>query len=129
VIHSVRPEEAWWTSFSATIGKLLSVYRELPAPPHVRQMMETMEIAIVRQTFGCPVTDRTGALTAYRRRTEEVRAAIPAKQLLVFDVSEGWGPLCAFLGVPVPGSEFPRVNSTEEFWQLVAANRPNRSST
>src|SRR5580765_7820078 len=29
VIHSVRPEEAWWTSFSATIGKLLSVYREL----------------------------------------------------------------------------------------------------
>lgn len=30
------------------------------------------------------------------------KALVPADQLLVFQVSEGWGPLCAFLGVPEP---------------------------
>ena len=80
VLHSLRSEEAWWTSFSATIGKLLTVYKDIPAPPHVRQMMEAMETAIVRQTFGCPVTDHEGVLAAYRRRTAEVKAAIPAKR-------------------------------------------------
>ena len=45
--------------------------------------------------------------------------AIPPERLLVFDVTEGWEPLCAFLGVPVPDGAFPRTNSTEEFWQLV----------
>jgi hypothetical protein len=119
VIHSVRPEDAWWTSFSATIGKLLTIYKDLPAPPHVAAMMSTMEKAILHQTFGCPSTDREGVLAAYRRRTEQVRATIPPARLLVFDVTEGWEPLCTFLGVPVPEEAFPRTNSTEEFWQLV----------
>ena len=119
VIHTLRPEDAWWKSFSATIGKLLEIYKQLPAPPHVIAMMTAMEDAIVQQTFGCPPNDRAGVLAAYRRRTEEVRAAIPRDRLLVFDVSEGWEPLCVFLGVPVPREAFPRVNSTAEFWQLV----------
>jgi hypothetical protein len=71
------------------------------------------------QTFGCPSTDREGVLAAYRRRTEEVRAAIPAERLLVFNVAEGWAPLCRFLDVPVPDVPFPRMNSTEQFWKTV----------
>ena len=119
VIHSVRPEDAWWTSFSATIGKLFTIYKGLPTPPHVAAMLDAMEIAVVQQTFRCPPTDREGVLAAYRRRTEQVRAAIPPDRLLVFDVTEGWEPLCAFLDVPVPNGAFPHTNSTEEFWQLV----------
>jgi hypothetical protein len=119
VIHSIRPEEAWWTSFSATIGKLLAMHKDVPAPPHIAAMLNTMEAAIVRQTFGCPTTDRAGVLAAYRRRTEQVREAIAPERLLVFDVSQGWEPLCAFLDVPVPGAAFPRINSTAEFWQML----------
>jgi hypothetical protein len=58
-------------------------------------------------------------LAAYRRRTEEVCAAIPAERLLVFNVAEGWAPLCRFLDVPVPDAPFPRMNSTEQFWKIV----------
>jgi hypothetical protein len=119
VIHSVRPEDAWWTSFSATIGRILAIYKDVPAPPHMKTMMEAMEIAIVQQTFGCALNDREGVLAAYRRRTEQVREAIPPERLLVFNVAEGWGPLCAFLNVPIPDVQFPRTNSTEEFWQMV----------
>lgn len=38
---------------------------------------------------------------------------MPTAQLLDFRVQEGWEPLCAFLGVPVPDVPFPRVNDTD----------------
>ena len=34
----------------------------------------------------------------------------PTDQLLVFNVKEGWKPLCNFLDKPVPYYEFPRKN-------------------
>jgi hypothetical protein len=71
------------------------------------------------QTFGGSMTDKEAALSAYRRRTDEVRATIPPERLLVFDVAEGWQPLCRFLDVPVPVTPFPHLNSTEEWWRTV----------
>ena len=116
VIHTVRSEGQWWKSFSNTIAALLTSSDPGPAPPHIRTMMEVAAQFIGPQMLG---GDRETALMAYRRRTEQVRAAIPSERLLVFDVAEGWEPLCRFLGVPVPRTPFPRANSTEEFWKLV----------
>jgi hypothetical protein len=119
VVLSVRPEAAWWKSFSATIGALLDAPDQVSLPPHAEAMRNiVMEIIQVR-TFGCPVTDREGAVAAYRRHIEDVCAAIPAERLLVFDVAEGWPPLCRFLDVPVPAVPFPHVNTTEQFWEMV----------
>jgi Sulfotransferase domain len=109
----------WWTSFSATIGALFDAPDQVPLPPHLRIMRDVAIEMIQVQTFGCPSTDREGVLAAYRRRTEEVCAAIPAERLLVFNVAEGWAPLCRFLDVPVPDTPFPRMNSTEQFWKTV----------
>lgn len=50
-------------------------------------------------------------LTAHN---EKVRSLVPKEQLLEMDLSEGWEPLCKFLGVPVPeGEAFPRMNDAE----------------
>lgn len=125
VVLTVRPEEAWWNSFSATIGTLVADRAKFPLPPPVAAMLEAAGVEMIeRQTFGGSVTDKARALAAYRRRTEEVREAIPPGRLLVFDVAEGWGPLCRFLGVPVPETPFPRVNSTEEFWAMLRGENP-----
>jgi hypothetical protein len=35
-----------------------------------------------------------------------------------FNVKEGWGPLCAFLGFEVPDYAFPRLNDKQEFLKL-----------
>ena len=35
---------------------------------------------------------------------------VPEKQLLVFNVKDGWAPLCQFLGLPIPDAPFPKVN-------------------
>jgi hypothetical protein len=123
VIHTIRPEEQWWKSFSATIGALLGGYKDSPAPPHVKAMMDAAHEMLLVQTMGGSA-DREHALAAYRRRTDDVRAAIPPERLLVFNVEEGWDPLCRFLGVPIPAVAFPRLNSTDQFWQLVKGNRP-----
>lgn len=120
VIVSVRPEEAWWKSFSATIGTLLGMRQEVPVP-HVRETLE-MAAATVGKCFD-PPTDREAALAAFRKRVAEVKAALPAERVLVFEVAEGWGPLCRFLGVSVPATEFPRTNSTDEFWKLVRGEK------
>ena len=49
-------------------------------------------------------------MAEYEAHTAEVRAAVPPERLLVFNVTDGWEPLCNFLGVPVPDTPFPNVN-------------------
>jgi hypothetical protein len=63
------------------------------------------------------VKDRAFMTDWFERRNAEVIAALPAERLLVFSPKQGWGPLCEFLGVPVPESPFPRVNSRDELGQ------------
>jgi hypothetical protein len=117
VVLSVRPEESWWKSYSQTIGKFFKHRHTLPMPSHIAAMAEAAGELIVEQTFSGHALDRDVALAAYRQRTLDVRAAIAPERLLVFDVAQGWEPLCDFLGVPVPGDPFPHRNSTVEFWE------------
>jgi hypothetical protein len=65
-------------------------------------------------------------LKAYHAWNERVRAVIPADRLLVFKVTEGWDPLCKFLGVPKPSEPFPHANDTET---LVAGRRAGIRAT
>lgn len=46
----------------------------------------------------------------YKEHNERVQAVIPKEKLFVFNVKQGWDPLCEFLGVDVPSQEFPRAN-------------------
>ncbi|PKX89090.1 sulfotransferase family protein [Aspergillus novofumigatus IBT 16806] len=43
----------------------------------------------------------------HRLRELEVRRYIPTDRLLIFNVKEGWAPLCKFLEVEVPAQPFP----------------------
>jgi len=68
----------------------------------------------VKGVFGGLDKDRL--IAAYRRNNEKVRATIPTERLLVFSATDGWEPICRFLDVPVPLTEFPRSNARDEFW-------------
>lgn len=116
VLHSVRPAEKWWTSYSQTIGKLNSNHRDLTLPKHVHDMIDVAEELLTRRTLGGDPTDREACIAAFRARQAEVEATIPPERLLVFDVTQGWEPLCAFLEVPVPDQPFPRRNDTAAYW-------------
>src|SRR5271166_1467450 len=77
VIHTMRPEELWWQSFSTTIAKLMDEYKNIPLPPHGRDMPDAFMVFAAPKTFGGRHADKDAAIAAYRRRAEEVRAAIP----------------------------------------------------
>lgn len=55
----------------------------------------------------------------YERHNARVRALVPAERLLEYHVSDGWEPLCAFLGRAAPGEVLaegtPHLNSSEAF--------------
>lgn len=51
----------------------------------------------------------------YEEHYEAIKREVSPDRLLEFEVKEGWGPLCAFLGKEVPEVEFPRVNDSKDF--------------
>lgn len=59
--------------------------------------------------------DDNAAMAAYDRHNEAVRREVPPERLVEWQPGDGWGPLSAALGAPVPDEDFPHVNTTEEF--------------
>jgi len=45
----------------------------------------------------------------------EVKSTVPSDKLLVFNVKQGWTPLCEFLDKPIPDEPFPRTNDSAQF--------------
>jgi hypothetical protein len=112
VLLSVRDPQDWFDSTQATVfsEQMLGMRSGTP-------MGEFFAKAVV-QDFGEHIHDRDFMLAQFERHKQEVIAAIPEPRLLVFDVREGWEPLCAWLGVPVPDAAFPHSNTREEMAEI-----------
>ena len=118
VILSTRDAEAWYASLQRTILHLIASSGRIE-DPHVRAVVE-MGARVVRDgVFGGELPDRERAIAVFRAHERAVRATIEPGRLLVYDVREGWGPLCAFLGVDAPDTPFPRRNDEQQFRELV----------
>jgi len=125
VVHTERPEDEWWDSFSGTVSKFFSTIPQLEMSPHFQDFFETMAGWFMTNTFA-DHSDRTSAIAAYRLNNQKVRETVPRNRLLIFDVKEGWEPLCRFLNVPVPNSPFPHGNPRNEFWAHFGGEPPSR---
>jgi hypothetical protein len=115
-ILTVRSPESWAASFGATIYKVLAGKDD--APPEMRDWLKMANNVIAKSGIGS-FLDADGLMKAFTDHNEAVKSSIPADQLLVFEVKEGWKPLCEFLDLPVPDEAFPRTNNREEFWDLI----------
>ncbi len=117
VILSERDAQSWLKSMSATIM----------GPAHRADLAVSPVGQLIRKLAGlmgwAPPSGEGPAgpppaeqmMASFEAHNAEVRRVIPADRLLVFQASQGWAPLCAFLGVDVPDTPYPHVNSTEEF--------------
>lgn len=114
VILSVRDPEAWWRSVERTI--LPAIVGRVETDDPMRRRRSAMIRALINdRVFDGRADDPAWAQEVFRRHAEEVRAEIPAERLLVFRAEDGWAPLCAFLGVPVPDEPYPETNSSAAF--------------
>ena len=120
VLLSLRDPEAWYRITLNSIheakemalrGELQGNTEEAPDPA-VMQMINGL---IWKGTFKGRFTDKEFALEVFRRHNEDVKSKVPADRLLVYEIKEGWGPLCDFLGVEVPDEPMPHLNDTESF--------------
>jgi hypothetical protein len=110
VILTVRDPEAWFTSTQATIFAS-RIFEDATSD------WGRMVLKVVGDLFDREMSNKAKLIDVYNRHNETVQRVIPAERLLVYDLSEGWDPLCSFLGVPVPDEPMPNTNSTEDFKQ------------
>ena len=115
-VLTLRDPERWADSFAATIYKLLQGRHE--APEEMRAWLEMAADVIARTGFP-PGLEHDELVRAFVSHNDAVQEAIPADRLLVFEVKQGWRPLCDFLDAPIPDADFPRTNHREEFWDRV----------
>lgn len=125
VLLSVRDPERWYESTLNTIynirrvtssSKFFAVLgRFVPGVRRVARMVNTL---IWEGTFDGRFEDRQYAIEVFNRHNEEVKKRVPADRLLVYEVKEGWEPLCDFLGVEVPDKPFPHLNDSYSFRKM-----------
>jgi hypothetical protein len=111
-----RDPENWADSFGETIYKAMGMRDQ--APPERKAWLD-MAYGVVAKTGFPEGVSRDQLIARFIAHNEAVKAAIPAERLLVYQVKEGWEPLCKFLGAPVPDEPFPRTNDRAEFWELL----------
>ena len=74
--------------------------------------------------FQGTLDNRERTIELFNQHNAAVKACVPAEKLLVYEVKEGWEPLCRFLGVPVPdGKPFPRLNDRQTFKDRIEEGR------
>jgi len=115
VLLSVRDPEQWFESTQATIFSDRARQMLIQTP-----MKEFIEKTTWRM-FGDRLHDREFMIEAFKRHNAEVEKTISPSRLLVYEVSQGWEPLCKFLNVPVPDTPFPRVNSRDEMKMFMSS--------
>jgi len=129
VILSIRDPESWYDSASKTIFARMRDFADAlenteaePADPEHRAHMRMVNTVVMANTFEGDI-GRAHAIDVFKAHNAEVRRTVPPERLLTYEPGEGWERLCAFLGVAVPDSPYPKVNSTADF----AARFPQRS--
>ena len=113
IVLTLRDPEEWFASTQATV---FSPNRPSP-PPDSPFAAPFRVIGMVHRDLH----DRASLLADFKRHNDAVIADAPKDRLLIYDVSQGWAPLCDFLGVPAPDAPFPHTNTRAEMQAMFAA--------
>ena len=113
-----REPQSWAESFAETIQKAMAMRHQ--APPELKPWLAMASGVVARSGF-TEGLDHDSLVKGFIAHNQAVQATIPASRLLVYQVKDGWAPLCSFLGLAVPDEDFPRTNSRLEFWERFKA--------
>ncbi|WP_020666489.1 sulfotransferase family protein [Amycolatopsis nigrescens] len=125
VILTVREAEAWYRSTYNTLYKFAvqGDEEQAAAHPEVAERLDRLHRVVSKmiwhRTFADRFEEAEYAIKTFAEHNAEVARVIEPERLLVFEVRQGWAPLCEFLGVDVPDGDFPRVNDADSMPQVV----------
>lgn len=124
VLLSVRDGESWEPSFRETIVNMSFGESVMPLVSRARAQIDPMwasYLALVDRMFWGPQgTFANGhepqqLIEQMHAHNEQVKRTVPPERLLVWRVTDGWEPLCEFLGVAVPDEPLPHANDRATF--------------
>lgn len=126
VIHTTREFESWYESVKETVyrGKPKSMKDILRLIKNMMFSSDYRKVAPVFMfndkliwsgQFQSRFEDKSFMKEIYFEHEEAVKSNIKPEQLLMYNIKDGWEPLCEFLGYPIPEIEFPRANERLEF--------------
>jgi len=130
VILTVRDPLKWRQSWNNSIEKYFEMATSFPGNwmhkilgerPSVEFMINTrntMRVESLNMTMQNAVLGDETAIKFFQEHIEEVKSHVPPENLLIFEVKDGWGPLCNFLQVQEPDGPFPRINDTNDILYL-----------
>jgi len=117
IILTVRNPRDWFTSINKALVPLStqilrwSWMLKIICYIFYRHAFQVELLRILFQPFQSKelLTEST-ACEFYEGWNKDILASVPSSNLLVFDVKQGWTPLCQFLGCKQPEEPFPRLN-------------------
>ena len=116
VILTIRDPDTWYKSTKRTIYTVPSIVPQWfkRIIPPMEQFIKMNELLIWNGLFKNKFSDRKFAIRIFNEHIQNVRRHTPKEDLLIFNVKDGWQPLCDFLGVPIPKTiPFPHVNTSD----------------
>lgn len=123
ILLSVRDPDAWYesclrsihaTAQAAARGELEG--GSVDVSPEAMRMINRL---IWDGTFEGRFEDRDFAIRVFTDHNEDVMRKVPSDRLLVYEITQGWEPLCDFLDVPVPDTPLPHLNDSASFRAMV----------
>jgi len=132
IILTVRDPRRWYTSVSFIWKNTVNLYYDWPhswvmylKSPKMYEFARLLfggfragkgnvQRGIIGEMNKALNMGEDAAIEFFNSHVDEVCDSVPADKLLVFDVREGWGPLCQFLNVQVPNKPFPNINNMNE---------------
>jgi hypothetical protein len=125
VILTVRDPQRWYESAYNTIYTMTRTASTspvfylaslvLPRAKGMKRARQMIEEIVWERDLDGRFEDREYAIETFERHNEKVEQSVSPEKLLVYEVKEGWGPLCEFLGVEVPDKPFPQLNDSAVF--------------
>lgn len=127
VILTIRDPEAWYKSVKETIYRGTMEGKKFPMnilgalTGRSKSKNGEMLGALFTRTgnrFHSGLFDVIGegkeaSVQFFNDWVDEVKRSVPEEKLLIFNVKEGWEPLCTFLNLPIPAGPFPNTNDSK----------------
>ena len=125
VILSVREEDSWIESVARQLDSLYALRTKTRTmlSPTARKVDYVLDSFLNAAIGSCNTKSTYVIRKGYRIHNQRVKSIVRADKLLVYNVKEGWKPLCDFLECDVPTIAFPRVNVKAEITKTIPLMR------
>jgi hypothetical protein len=120
VILTERPAEHWYQSMRNTFFNTIANFDVGPDHPHYELYRLTVTLTLDGALLHPEKFDDEAFFKQkFLDHNEEVKRLVPAEQLYVMQIGEGWEGVCKFLGKDVPDLPYPNQNNAESFRQFI----------